>query len=384
VTVSILTILVDRANYGRLKPLMHRLDNDSRFNQTVLCTGSMPLRRFGRVSDQVRLDGFNTLPDLYIEIEGGENVSMGMSVGVGIQSISTVLSYHRPDYILLIGDRFEALAATISAVYQNIRVIHLQGGESSGSIDESNRHAISKLSHLHFPATEKAKGILLRMGENPKFVHNCGCPVGDIIINGSLPEINKIGKVHGLGNLASESYGVVAFHPNTVSIETLNDSLNKIVIGVNTALEKKLLDKVIWLWPNIDAGSDQIHVQLRKLAVDNNYKIKFIKSFEPLEYQSIIKNAAILIGNSSSFVRDSSFTGTKVLLLGDRQLAREFSSNVTLLSMFDENSILAAMKNIMNNKVKQPSYLYGNGNSSKEIVDIIARSRPPLQKTFFE
>jgi UDP-hydrolysing UDP-N-acetyl-D-glucosamine 2-epimerase len=344
----------------------------------------MPLRRFGRVSDQVRLDGFNTLPDLYIEIEGGENVSMGMSVGVGIQSISTVLSYHRPDYILLIGDRFEALAATISAVYQNIRVIHLQGGESSGSIDESNRHAISKLSHLHFPATEKAKGILLRMGENPKFVHNCGCPVGDIIINGSLPEINKIGKVHGLGNLASESYGVVAFHPNTVSIETLNDSLNKIVIGVNTALEKKLLDKVIWLWPNIDAGSDQIHVQLRKLAVDNNYKIKFIKSFEPLEYQSIIKNAAILIGNSSSFVRDSSFTGTKVLLLGDRQLAREFSSNVTLLSMFDENSILAAMKNIMNNKVKQPSYLYGNGNSSKEIVDIIARSRPPLQKTFFE
>lgn len=382
--INILTILVDRANYGRLKPLMHKLDNDSRFDQMVLCTGSMPLRRFGRVSDQVRLDGFNTLPDLYMEVEGGENVSMGMSVGLGIQSISTVLSYHRPDYILLIGDRFEALAATISAIYQNIRVIHLQGGESSGSIDESNRHAISKMAHLHFPATEKAKGLLLRMGENPKFVHNCGCPVGDIIINGTLPEIKRIGKVHKLGDLATESYGVVVFHPNTVNIETLNTSINKIVNGVNTALEKKLLDKVIWLWPNIDAGSDQIHVELRKLAIENYYKIKFVKSFEPLEYQSIIKNAKILIGNSSSFVRDSSFTGTKVLLLGDRQLAREFSNNVTLLSKFDEHSILAKIKTIINNEVKQPSYLYGNGNASKEIVDIIARSRPPLQKTFFE
>ena len=190
--VNILTLLVDRANYGRLKPLMLLLNRDKRFTHKVLCSGSMPLRRFGKVSEIVRQDGFETLDDIYMEVEGGENLSMGISIGVGIQLFSLAIANHRPDYLLVIGDRFEALAAVIASVYLNIRVIHIQGGEISGSIDESNRHAITKMAHMHFPATESAKNIIIKMGENPKFVHNVGCPVGDLILGNKLPQLSSL------------------------------------------------------------------------------------------------------------------------------------------------------------------------------------------------
>jgi UDP-hydrolysing UDP-N-acetyl-D-glucosamine 2-epimerase len=381
--IKILTLMVDRANYGRLKPLMQALQLDARFEQKVLCTGSMPLRRFGYVSNDVRNDGFNTLPDLYMEVEGGEHVSMGMSIGLAIQSLSVVFTYNKPDYLLIIGDRFEALAATISAIYQNIRVIHLQGGESSGSIDESNRHAISKMAHLHFPATEKAKKVLIQMGENPDFVQNYGCPVGDIILSDELPQLSDFRQTYGLQNVESLRYAVVVFHPNTTNVHSINENFEQITIAVEKIIKENLIDHIIWLWPNIDAGSENIHVKLRKMQKNADKRIKFVKNFKPQHYQRLIKDAHVLIGNSSSFIRDSTFTGTKVLILGNRQKFRETTENVDFFHEYTADKIIGWMKTIPQNYSKKPSFLYGKGNSSAQIIESIANAQPPIQKQFY-
>lgn len=382
-TIKILTLLVDRANYGRLKPVMEILNDDERFEQKVLCTGSMPLRRFGNVANDVREDGFDTLPDLLMEIEGGKHVSMGMSLGVAIQSLSVIFTYHKPDYLLLIGDRFEALAATVAAVYQNIRVIHLQGGESSGSIDESNRHAISKMAHLHFPATDKAKEILLRMGEDPSFVHNCGCPVGDIILSDQLPDLQSISELYSLEGLRERNYAVIVFHPNTTNVNSVHETFDQLIFAVKQIIKNNLLENIIWLWPNIDAGSEIIHVKLRQLQREAGENIKFVKNFKPQHYQRLIKDAQFLIGNSSSFIRDSSFTGTKVLILGNRQNSRETADNVHFLHNYSADGIIAWIKNNSWTYEKKPSFLYGHGDTANQIVECILDANPPIQKKFY-
>ena len=152
---KICTVLVDRANYGRLKPVLSEIKNDSTLNQHLICAGTMVLERFGKVSDIVRKDGFKVDSELYFEIEGSIPATMAKSIGVGVIQFSDEFQRVNPDLVLIIGDRYEAFAAAIAAAYMNIPIAHIQGGEVSGTIDDSARHAITKLSHLHFPATER-------------------------------------------------------------------------------------------------------------------------------------------------------------------------------------------------------------------------------------
>ena len=152
---------------------MDELDN---IELSVICSGTTILERFGRVGDEIVQSGFNVIAEVNCEIEGSNVLSMTQSIGLGIINISSALNSCKPDLVLLIGDRYEALSAAISAACQNIPVAHVQGGEVSGSIDESIRHAITKLAHLHFPATDRAKQFILNMGEDPKHVFNFGCP----------------------------------------------------------------------------------------------------------------------------------------------------------------------------------------------------------------
>ena len=169
---KILVTLVDRANYGRMKPVMAAIQRHPALQLQVLCAGSMVLERFGTTLNDVAADGFPVDARVFMELEGSVPLSMAKSVGFGIIEFAGEFQRLEPDIVLLIGDRYEALAAAIAAAYMNLCLCHIQGGEVSGSIDESARHAITKFAHYHFPATKRSAQYLVRMGEDPATVYD--------------------------------------------------------------------------------------------------------------------------------------------------------------------------------------------------------------------
>lgn len=373
---NILVILVDRANYGRMKPVMEELRSDSSLELNVMCAGTMMLPRFGEVVNIVEDDGFNVASKVFLEIEGSNPVTMAKSIGLGIIEYTSELQRISPDLVLLIGDRYEALGAAISSSYLNIPVAHIQGGEVSGSIDESCRHAITKFSHLHFPNTDRSYDYIVRMGENPNNVHNVGCPSGDYILSLSDDLVEK-DIMDGIGNSIDldKPFLLVILHPVTT-----RDGMRT---GVEELLEAlhNLNIQTIWLWPNIDAGADRISTVIRRYRENNDAKwLYLVKNFKPEIYQKVLKKAACAIGNSSSFIRDSSFSGTPVVLVGDRQIGRERDINVTE-TIFDSNEIFNTIKKQLSNGKYRIGNLYGDGKAAPRIKKIIKNFEPEIQKT---
>ena len=373
---KILAILVDRANYGRMKPVLLAIQGDSDLELEVMCTGTMVLPRFGNVVEDVVCDGFPVTSRVYMEVEGSNTTTMSKSIGLGIVQFSTEFERISPDFILLIGDRYEALAAAISAAYMNLPIAHIQGGEVSGSIDESCRHAITKFSHLHFPSTQRAKNYLVRMGETVESVHHVGCPAGDYIM--SLPndlEFSDIAGGLGAGIDLQKPYLLVIFHPVTTHSGIRNEASELL-----EALHEINMP-TIWLWPNVDAGSDRISSAIRSFREKNDPSwLYLIKHLEPEIFQKVLKNTVCAIGNSSSFIRDSTFSGTPVVLAGDRQVGRERGENL-IEAEFTQAGLSKAINFQLAHGKYPISNLYGDGNASEKIVDILRKFKPRIQKT---
>ena len=177
---KVCVVLVDRANYGRMKPVMQAIAAHPDLELQVLAAGTMVLERFQQPVKIVRQDGFDIHGEIYMELEGSTPATMAKSVGFGVVEFASEFQRLKPDLVLLIGDRYEALAAALAAAYMNLCIAHIQGGEVSGSIDESARHAISKFAHYHFPSTQRSAAYLRRMGERPDTILAIGCPSSDI------------------------------------------------------------------------------------------------------------------------------------------------------------------------------------------------------------
>src|SRR5580692_10830891 len=177
---KICVVLVDRANYGRLKPVMMAIRDHPSLELQCVAAGTMVLERFGRPVDLVKSHGLPVDGEIYTELEGSTPATMAKSLGFAVVEFASEFQRLKPDVVMLIGDRYEALAAAIAAAYMNICIVHIQGGEVSGSIDESARHAITKLAHYHFPSTERSAKYLVRMGEAPQSILGVGCPSSDI------------------------------------------------------------------------------------------------------------------------------------------------------------------------------------------------------------
>lgn len=365
---KILTFVVDRANYGRLKPVLLALKKKTTIESKIVASGSMILRRFKSPIDIMVEDGLKPDYQLEMEVEGSSRKSMAKSTGLGVIEFTTVISLENPDLVLVIGDRFEALAAVIASAYLDVPVAHIQGGEVSGAIDETTRHAISKFSKIHFPSTKRAAEYLFLMGEPKKSIFLTGCPVGDVI--SGLPNefpLNLVNKeLLGAKLKKNQPFLLVIQHPNTTGKNELNllKTLLKTISKVNIP--------TVWLWPNIDAQSDIYSKEIRKHRENTpNGKISFATNFSPEVFQALLKNAACAIGNSSSFIRDTSFSGTPVVLIGNRQIGREISDNVISLDVFDEISIENAIRKQMHVGRYKVSNLYGTGNASEKIVDVL-------------
>jgi len=377
---KVAVVLVDRANYGRLKPVLKLLKDSDQMQLMLICAGSMLLNRFGSAVDIVRADGFDIEEEVYIEVEGSHLATMTKSIGLGIIEFTQVFSRLKPDFVMIIGDRYEVLSVAIAAVYQNICLIHVQGGEVSGSIDELTRHAITKLSHYHFPATKRASNNVLTMGEDPKTVFPFGCPSVDVVTDVTKDLSSDVFDSLGMGKHIdfSKRFILVVFHPVTTEFGDSKEQMKSLLNAV-----KETQDQAILLWPNIDAFSDKISRVVRKFSARNtNYPLHIYKNLPPDLYIAVLAKAACAVGNSSSFVRDASFIGTPVVLVGTRQDGRECCSSVIRVKSKKEDIYTAIKKQLSNGRYKC-SDLYGQPGVSYKIVETLLSLKPYTQKRLF-
>lgn len=363
---NVCVVLVDRANYGRLKPVLKAIAADPELNLSILASGTMVLSRFGKATQVVQEDGFAIDGEIYMELEGGTPETMAKSIGIGITECCNEFRRLKPDIVLLIGDRYEALSAAIAAAYMNLCLVHLQGGEVSGSIDESARHAITKFAHYHYPATARSAEYVIRMGEDPATVLGVGCPSSDIAFN--LPQDFDPAPINAMGSGGKLNFDapflLTLFHPTTTEFGGAKAEMQALL----KALENLAMPTLL-LWPNIDAGSDDISKAIRIFRNEKNPAwLHTITNLEPTEYLKVLSRAAVAVGNSSSFVRDAGYFGTPVTLIGNRQVGREHGPHVVPVRPTTPE-IEAGIRAHLAHGRYEPITLYGDGNVSARIVE---------------
>ena len=371
-------VVASRANYGRIKSVLQAINSHSELELQLIVGASALLYRFGKVVDLIQADGFNVNAQVYSIIEGENPTTMAKSTGLGIIELSTLFENLRPDVVLTVADRFETLATAVAASYMNIPVAHTQGGEVTGSIDESVRHAITKLSHMHFVATEQSRERVIRMGEDPRKVFNTGCPAIDAIfqIDLALPA-NFFDAYGGVGKVIdlSKPYLVVLQHPVTTEFGSgfmqINETLEA-VRGMNM--------QTVWLWPNVDAGSDDISKGLRMFRERHReLPVFFIRNFGVEDYARLIANTACLVGNSSSGLREGAFLGVPVVNIGTRQQNRERGENVLDVG-YGSDEIKRAIQVQIERGPYPSQAIFGDGSSGKRIADLLANEPLSVQK----
>lgn len=373
-------VINSRANYARIKSVLIEIQKRSDCELQIVVGASGLLFRFGNVVDIIKRDGFTVNREVYSVVEGNEPIVMAKTTGLAILELSQVFSELKPDIVVTVADRHETIATAIAASYMNIMVAHTQGGEITGSIDESVRHACTKLSHLHFPATQGAYENIIQMGEEKKRVHITGCPSLDFIDENKSKDLNNILEKYlvnpkGIQNL---DFLLVLFHADTQHYIEVSQATREIL---NAVKETNL--PTIWLWPNVDAGTDFISKELRKFRDSNpSSKIQFVRNFSPEEYVTVLNHTKCIIGNSSSGIRESSRTGTPSITIGSRQNGREMAENVICLNKADSLIIKDKIIEQVNHGKYGQSNLYGDGNAGKKIAEILCTTQISIDKKF--
>ena len=375
---KICVVVASRANYGRIKSVLKAIDEHPQLQLQLIVSASALLERFGKVVNIIERDGFKVEAKVYIVIEGETPTTMAKSTGLAIVELSTIFENLKPDIVLTVADRYETMATAIAASYMNIPLAHTQGGEVTGSIDESVRHAVTKLAHIHFPATELSRQRVIKMGEAPENVYLTGCPSLDIINNLDFSmDTDFFDKYAGVGARIdfNDPYLVILQHPVTTQYSEGRKQVLETLMAV-----QEIDMPVTCLWPNADAGSEDVSKGIRIFR--ENYGPKnfhFFKNFAPEDYARLIYNSKCLIGNSSSGIREGALLGLPVVNIGIRQQGRERGKNVIDVGHSKEE-INKAIKRQLKNGFYEQDYIYGDGGAGKRIADILSRCEISIQK----
>ncbi|MFT5488878.1 MAG: UDP-hydrolyzing UDP-N-acetyl-D-glucosamine 2-epimerase [Alphaproteobacteria bacterium] len=375
---KICVVVNSRANYARIKSVMRAVQQHNRLELQLIVGASALLYRYGNVVDLIRADGFEPSAVIYSIVEGENPTTMAKSTGMGIIELSSQLENLQPDIVLTVADRFETMATAIAAAYMNIPLAHTQGGEVTGSIDESVRHAITKLAHIHFPATEQAHDFVTRMGEAPETVHLTGCPAIDLLVDTDLslnPSLLNGGRGTGAHLDPSRPSMVVLQHPVTTEYGAGFEQISATLEAV-----RRIDMQTVWLWPNVDAGSDDVSKGLRMYREENpDANVHFYRNFPAEDYARLINNTAVLVGNSSSALREGAYLGVPAVNIGTRQGGREHAANVRHAD-HDPDAIELAAREQMEHGRYESSHLFGDGHAGKRIANLLADSEITVQK----
>jgi UDP-hydrolysing UDP-N-acetyl-D-glucosamine 2-epimerase len=377
---KVCVVIGSRANYSSIKSAMVAIKSHPQLELQLVVGASAILDRYGAVIGLIERDGFIPNAKVHMLIEGETPATMAKSTGLGLLELPTIFEILRPDVVLTVGDRFETMATTLAAAYMNITVAHTMGGEVSGTIDESIRHAVTKFSHIHFPASNGARERIIKLGELSQHVHMVGCPridlIADILASSSKLNDDELFKT-GVGNKFNleEPFVLVSQHPVTTEYGVGEHQILKTLEAV-----KNLNLPAIVLWPNSDAGSDDISRGIRKWREKGLDKsMHFFKNLPISTYVKLMEKTSCLIGNSSSGIREGAFIGTPVVNIGTRQNARDRGSNVIDVD-YDELEIRTAIdEQVLHGKYAM-NPIYGDGNAGQRIAEILVKEEVNIQK----
>jgi UDP-hydrolysing UDP-N-acetyl-D-glucosamine 2-epimerase len=369
-----------RANYSSIKSAMRAIQDHPDLELQVVAGASAILDRYGSVVDLIERDGFKPAAKVYMLIEGETPTTMAKSTGLGLIELPTIFDQLQPDVVLTVGDRFETMATTLAAAYMNIPLAHTMGGEVTGTIDESIRHAVTKFAHIHFPACSDARDRIIKLGERPEDVHLVGCPRIDLVAevldrdkNGLGPDLFKEG-VGGTFDL-NKPFVLLSQH----SVTTEYGEGERQITETLTALDQ-LKVPTIALWPNADAGSEDIARGMRKFREHfDDSRFRFFKNLPTDVYISLMRRTACLVGNSSSAIREGAFIGTPAVNLGSRQDMRQRGRNIIDVDHNREEIADAVMQQIEHGRYESEP-IYGDGYAGARIADVLSKCSWKLQK----
>jgi len=346
-----------RADFGKLNPLIEKIENSENFECYVFVTGMHTLSKYGSTFKEVQKTGFK---NIFVYMNQTHTTDPDIILANTITGFGNFAKEVQPDMVVIHGDRIEALAGAIVGSLNNILVAHIEGGELSGTIDDLIRHTITKLSHLHFVANEDAKNRLIQMGEPNDRIFTIGSPDIDVMKSKELPTLNEVKKYY---EIIFNEYAIFIFHPITTELKTLKDQIENVVSAV---IESK--KNFVVIYPNNDNGSDIILNEYKRID-----RSKFFKIFPSLRFRfflTLLKNAEFIIGNSSVGIREAEVYGVLSINIGTRQKNRTKNTkilNVEPLKKF----ILEAIKKTEGKKTQKISYFSYEGNSAKKFYDLL-------------
>ncbi|MEY4712595.1 MAG: hypothetical protein RIS88_2045 [Pseudomonadota bacterium] len=359
---KILYVTGTRADYGLMASTLARIAAHPALSLQVAVTGMHLSEAYGLTVREIEAAGLPIVARIPTGVDERSADAMAHGIGQAVGGLTEALRLHAPDLVLLLGDRGEMLAGAIAALHRGIPIAHLHGGERSGTVDEPVRHAISKLSHWHFVATEESRDRLVRMGERPEHVWVTGAPSLDGIVADA--HLARDATLQTLGLQAGSRYVLVVFHP---VVQEADDAYAQ-TGALREALERTVIAsgrQVVWLDPNADAGGSGILQALEGAGV------RRIRHLGRHRYLSALRHADLLVGNSSSGIIEAASFGTPVVNVGSRQNARQRNAN-TLDGEPLPHPLDAALKAQLAHGPYSPANVYGDGRAGERIVDLLA------------
>ncbi|PEY36390.1 UDP-N-acetylglucosamine 2-epimerase (hydrolyzing) [Bacillus cereus] len=368
--MHIICVSGTRADYGIYRPLLLELNDHPNFHLSIIGTGMHLLNEYGKTIHEIQKDTLNVIATPNILLKGDTTNAMSQAIGLGILYFSDIFQTHQPDYVLLLGDRGEMLAAAIAAHYQNINIIHLHGGEKSGSADDAVRHVISQLSHIHFVSSYQSKERLLKLVEKKENIYVVGS-----LRKSEIKKMNQLTEMQITETISKFSINqnkkliVTLFHPDSKSNKSINDQINCLLDALAVFND----EQVLIIGANSDAGGNTFNHKLLDFSSKNEF-VTFEYSLPQDEFLLILKKADVLVGNSSSGIIESPFFGVPVVNIGTRQEGREKAKNVIDVP-FNQEQIITAIKQSLKNKnyqIKNNPYDTFE-NPEKKIIEIIEK-----------
>ncbi|WP_339165020.1 UDP-N-acetylglucosamine 2-epimerase [Siminovitchia sp. FSL W7-1587] len=354
----ILFLTGTRADYGKIKSLMKKVDSSPNLELHIFITGMHMLSKYGSTWKEIEKDGFR---NLYQFVNQQTNSKMDIALSNTILGLSNYVHEFNPDLIVVHGDRLEALAGAIVGAFNNIKVAHIEGGEVSGTIDESIRHAITKFSHIHLVSNEEAKKRIVQLGELEKNIFVIGSPDIDVMMSEDLPTIEKVKERY---EIEFDNFSILMYHPVTTQVDRLRDNIKHLVDAVIESNRNYVV-----IYPNNDEGSNIILNEYDRLH--NNDRFKVFPSMRFEYFLTLLKHCDFIVGNSSAGIREAGVYGIPSIDIGNRQLGRynpKVSKNIVHVEE-DKYEILRAINCREGSRLF--SYTFGDGKSDERFLNIL-------------
>jgi UDP-hydrolysing UDP-N-acetyl-D-glucosamine 2-epimerase len=376
----ICAVVTSRPSYSRIQTALRAIADHPDLDLQLVIAASALLDRYGNVSEYITQDGFEIAERVFSVVEGSTPLTMTKTTGLGVIEMATVLERLEPDATMVVADRFEIISAAIASSYMNIPLVHVQGGEITGSIDEKVRHAVTKLANVHFPSTRPAADRIVRLGEDPSSVYVTGCPSIDIarrVLDHPQLDVDVFEQYGGVGPLLDISKGflVVLQHPVTTEF---TDARRHVWETLEAMAE--LGRPTLWFWPNVDAGSDGTSEGIRAFReLRRPGNIHFFKNLRPDDFLRLLLASDGIVGNSSVAIRECAYLGVPAVNIGSRQAGRDRGANVIDVG-YDRHEIAAAVRKQVDHGRYPSDHIYGEGDAGVQIAARLAEIPLPVEK----